>query len=74
MVPSWWKQCSFYFGDTIPDEFVAMWRRSGKKQVIAQAEIFPVLIAKDTWRAHGRPKHLMLLDNESARVSLFSDP
>lgn len=45
-----WKQCSFYFGDTIPAEFVTMWRRSGKKQVIVQAEVFPVLIAKDTWR------------------------
>ena len=66
-----WKQCSFYFGDTIPDEFVTMWRRSGKKQVIAQAEIFPVLIAKDTWRGHVEDRSILwFLDNESARMSL----
>ena len=30
-----WKQCSYYFGDTVPESFVSMWRRHGKKQVIA---------------------------------------
>eukprot|EP00435_Cladocopium_sp_Y103_P020512 s891_g5.t1 len=40
---------SFFFGGHIPDEICSMWRRSGKKQVIAQAEIFPVLFAKETW-------------------------
>eukprot|EP00435_Cladocopium_sp_Y103_P026862 s4451_g6.t1 len=36
------KQCSFFFGDHIPKEFVELWTHSGKKQVIAQAKIFPV--------------------------------
>jgi hypothetical protein len=44
-----WKQRSFFMGDHIPGDFVKLWTRSGKKQVIAQAEIFPVVIAKSTW-------------------------
>eukprot|EP00435_Cladocopium_sp_Y103_P053347 s684_g17.t1 len=66
-----WKGESFYFGDHVPSAFVNMWQRAGKRQVIAQAEIFPVLIAKETWqsRIDGRSV-LWFLDNESARAAL----
>ena len=66
-----WKQRSFFMGDHIPGDFVKLWTRSGKKQVIAQAEIFPVVIAKSTWNQilEGR-SILWFLDNESARMSL----
>eukprot|EP00435_Cladocopium_sp_Y103_P017022 s3000_g4.t1 len=66
-----WKNQSFFFGDHVPSKFVQLWQRSGKKQVIAQAEIFPILIAKDTWRSiiAGRSV-LWFLDNESARSAL----
>ena len=66
-----WKQQSFFMGDNIPSDFVQLWTRSGKKQVIAQAEIFPVVIAKATWSKtlEGR-SILWFLDNESARMSL----
>ena len=66
-----WKRCSFYFGDVIPKEFVSMWRRSGKRQVIAQAEIFPVLIAKATWKLHVQDRSVLwFLDNEAGRMAL----
>ena len=66
-----WRQQSFFMGDHIPGDFVKLWTRSGKKQVIAQAEIFPVVIAKSTWNQilEGR-SILWFLDNESARMSL----
>ena len=35
-----WKETSYFFGDHVPGQFVGMWQRAGKKQVIAQAEIF----------------------------------
>ena len=66
-----WKQCSRFFGDHIPPDFVKLWTRSGKKQVIAQAEIFPVVIAKCTWQDMLRHRSVLwFLDNESARMAL----
>ena len=66
-----WKQCSYYFGDVIPDAFVSAWRRQGKKQVIAQAEILPVLTSKETWSEHLEGRSVLwFLDNEAARMSL----
>eukprot|EP00435_Cladocopium_sp_Y103_P008138 s3431_g2.t1 len=63
---------AFYFGDEIPEEFCALWKRSGKKQVIAQAEIFPVLIAKETWKeVIDNRSVLWFLDNDSARMALI---
>ena len=66
-----WKCESFFFGDYVPEVFVGMWRRADKKQVIAQAEIFPVLVSKETWasKIDGRSV-LWFLDNDSARLSL----
>eukprot|EP00435_Cladocopium_sp_Y103_P059062 s2761_g21.t1 len=66
-----WKQCSFFFGDHVPRKFVSLWTHSGKRQVIAQAEIFPVLIAKATWNQmiQGRSV-LWFLDNDAARLAL----
>eukprot|EP00435_Cladocopium_sp_Y103_P030657 s5118_g7.t1 len=48
-----------------------MWQRAGKRQVIAQAEIFPVSVSKDTWKSllSGRSV-IWFLDNESARSAL----
>lgn len=50
-------------------EFVAFWKRNDKKQVISQAEMFPVLISKFLWSEvlAGRSV-LWFLDNESART------
>ncbi|CAE7624913.1 unnamed protein product [Symbiodinium sp. CCMP2592] len=38
------------FGDHIPGSLVAAWKRGGPKQVIYFAEIFPVVVAKATWK------------------------
>ena len=61
---------SFVFGDHVPEAFVRTWARHGKRQVISQAEMFPVLVAKCTWenRLQGR-NILWFLDNESARTA-----
>ena len=66
-----WKQCSFYFGDVVPAEFLALWRRHGGKQVICQTEILPVLTSKETWCSHieGRST-LWFIDNKAARMAL----
>ncbi len=66
-----WKGRSFFFGDFVPPEFVSLWTRAGKKQVIAQAEIFPVVISKATWGELLRGRNVLrFLDNESARMAL----
>ena len=60
-----------FFGDHIPDPFVAFWKRSGRKQVISQAEIFPVLVAKETWKQVIENRSILwFLDNDSARMAL----
>lgn len=40
---------SYMFGDKVPIEWLDQWRREGKRQMICQAEIFPILVAKMTW-------------------------
>ena len=59
------------FGDHVPQPFVTAWARAGKRQVIAQAEMFPVLAAKCTWRKQLSGRSIIwFLDNESARMAL----
>lgn len=61
-----------YFGDHVPKDFVVTWKRSGKKQVIAQAELFPVVVAKCTWESRLSDRSVLwFLDNESARMALI---
>ena len=46
--------------------------KAGQKQVIGQAEILPILVAKLTWQnklAHRRV--LFFIDNESAKIALI---
>eukprot|EP00438_Fugacium_kawagutii_P009401 Skav231307 [mRNA] locus=scaffold161:371835:373196:+ [translate_table: standard] len=60
-----------FFGDQVPSKVVELWKRNGKKQVIAQAEFFPVLVAKCTWAERLADRStLWFLDNESARMAL----
>jgi hypothetical protein len=67
-----WSSQAFFFGDRIPEPFVAFWKRSGRKQVISQAEIFPVLVAKETWRQVIENRSILwFLDNDSARMALI---
>ena len=63
---------SLVFGDVVPQHFVRSWTKFGKRQVIAQAEIFPVLVAKETWANELSERSVMwFLDNEAAKMSLI---
>ena len=58
------KQQSFFFGDHVPKKFVEAWKRSGKRQVIAQA--------KDAWRDELSGRSILwFLDNDAARCALI---
>jgi hypothetical protein len=60
------------FGAVVPDSLVHKWKsKDGQVQVIGQAEIFPVLVARLTWRQYLRGrKCIFFLDNESARIAI----
>ena len=57
-----------YFGDSVPR--TNKWKTGGKTQLIGQAEIFPILVAKKTWRSNleNRPV-LWFVDNSSAQAA-----
>ena len=38
-----------YFGDHVPALLAQQWSATGSKQLIAQAELLPVVVAKRTW-------------------------
>lgn len=57
-----------FFGLKASKELVAYWQGQGSKQVICQAEIFPVILAKRTWRKILYScRNLWFIDNEGAR-------
>jgi len=61
------------FGCTLREVDIEDWRsKADQKQVIGQAEIFPVLIAKLTWAKElaGR-RVIFFVDNESAKIALI---
>jgi hypothetical protein len=64
-------QSFFFFGDHVPRKFLEDWKKGGKTQVIFQAELFPIWIAKATWR--GLLSHrqvIWFVDNEAARAAM----
>eukprot|EP00435_Cladocopium_sp_Y103_P017790 s259_g4.t1 len=64
--------CALMFGDDIPKFWTDKWRRQGKRQLICQAELFPILVAKTTWedQLKGRPI-LWFIDNNSALSAMI---
>ena len=67
-----WKGHTLFFGDHVPKAFSSVWSRHGKRQVICQAEMFPVLTAKCTWKKELEGRSLLwFLDNESARAAFI---
>jgi hypothetical protein len=55
------------FGDWVPDTWVQKWKAGGKKQLICQAEIFPVLVSKATWKEELRQRAILwFIDNNAA--------
>ena len=62
----------FYFGGHVPEALVVDWRTGGKKQVIAQAEMFPILVSKETWEDQLYQRSVLwFADNESARMAFI---
>ena len=63
---------SLMFGDEVPPEWASHWRNQGKKQLICQAEIFPILSAKMTWKALLKNRAVLwFIDNNSALSALI---
>ena len=60
------------FGAKLPDGLVAEWRtKQDQLQVIGQAEIYPLLVARLTWCAWLRGRRVIyFVDNEAARIGL----
>ena len=58
---------AWMFGDDVPDNWVQSWKSGGKKQVICQAELFPIIVAKATWsEALAHRAVIWFIDNNSA--------
>ena len=61
------------FGEEVPADLVRAWATKGKKQVIGQAELAPVLVAKTLWAPDLLDVALLaFVDNEAAKLSLVS--
>ncbi len=60
------------FGGRLAPEIVESWRISGQKQVIAQAELAPLLIARAIWKEELRCRRTMyFIYNEAIRWSMM---
>ena len=61
------------FGELVPDHLVDAWTGGTKMQVIGQAELAPVILAKHLWRTHLVDSALIsFVDNEAAKFALIS--
>ena len=61
-----------FFGGVIPEALVTEWASSGSRQLIGQAEIYPVVLAKATWAGYlAKRKVIWFIDNESARAAFI---
>ena len=60
------------FGAKLQERTIAKWRtRLNQEQVIGQAELFPLLVARLTWSDRLRNRRvLFFIDNEAARIGL----
>eukprot|EP00435_Cladocopium_sp_Y103_P048940 s2442_g14.t1 len=60
-----------YFGAEVPEPWVSKWRASGRVQLICQAELFPVIVAKQTWFDLLTHRAILwFVDNSSAQAAL----
>ena len=59
-----------YFGMTIPGEWCVEWHQCSGEQVIAQAELFPNLVARWTWPELFRGAHVIsFIDSDPGRFA-----
>ena len=60
-----------FFGAQVPADIAAGWRSGESGQVIGQAELAPVILAKKVWQQELRGRDvLFFLDNDAARYGL----
>ena len=65
----------FFFGDHVPSSYVSCWQIGGKRHFIYHAELFPIWVAKYTWRAVLKGRQVLwFCDSEAARVMTFLQP
>ena len=61
-----------HFGFRLQQDIVDHWQSTGSQQVIGQAELLPILIAKRAWKYElSYSRNLWFIDNESARESII---
>ena len=61
-----------YFGETVNLQLTAEWRAEGKRQLVTEAEILPILIAKQVWHQHLTNRHVIIfIDSDPARACLI---
>ena len=59
--------CAEALGGDVPEELMSKWRADRSWQVIAQAELAPVLLATFTWRLRLKGRHVIFwVDQEAA--------
>ena len=62
-----------HFGCMVPDRIVDEWRSAGILQVITQAEVYPVLMAKHLARGSIKGRRVIsFIDNDAARFSIIN--
>ena len=55
------------FGDEVPPSWTQKWKAGGRRQLICQAELFPVLVAKRTWQSMLADRSVLwFIDNNSS--------
>jgi hypothetical protein len=60
------------FGDEVPSNWTHKWKAEGRRQLICQAELFPVLIAKNTWKSSLRGRSILwFIDNNSSLAAII---
>ena len=60
------------FGDEVPSIWTHKWKAEGRRQLICQAELFPVLIAKNTWKSSLRGRSILwFIDNNSSLAAII---
>ncbi|CAE8676575.1 unnamed protein product [Polarella glacialis] len=64
--------CIEYFGLHVQGELFNDWQEKGPRQVIGQAEVYPVVLAKMHWRKRLEHRRVMYyINNDSAREALI---
>ena len=59
-----------FFGEPIPEQLISEWKSEDNERIIIQAELLPILLAKQTWQARIINRRVFVfVDNESAKFA-----